>query len=149
MGVLTWSPLGWGYLTGRIRRGADVDLTSGRAALNTARFDPALPENQRKLDAATSLSGLADDLGCTLPQLAVAFPLAHPAVTSVILGPRTLAQLKDLLAGTAVSLDDAVLDRVDEIVPPGTDLVDLTWKPPALVDPAQRRRPVAQRAADE
>lgn len=90
---------------------------------------------------------LADSVGCTLPQLAVAFPLAHPAVASVILGPRTLPQLADLLGGAAVELDDAALDRIDDIVPPGTDLVDLRWQPPALTDPALRRRPPGQRAA--
>jgi aryl-alcohol dehydrogenase-like predicted oxidoreductase len=147
MGVQTWSPLGWGFLTGRIRRGAAVDLAAGRAALNNARFDPSRPENQRKLDAVESLAQLADDLGCTLPQLAVAFPLAHPAVTSVILGPRTLPQLEDLLAGFSLELDDPALDRIDEIVPPGTDLADLTWKPPALTDPVLRRRLTGQRAA--
>jgi aryl-alcohol dehydrogenase-like predicted oxidoreductase len=149
MGVLTWSPLGWGFLTGGIRRGAVVDLAAGRAALNSARFDPSVPENQRKLDAVESLAQLAGELGWTLPQLAVAFPLAHPAVTSVILGPRTFSQLEDLLAGSSRQLDDSALDRIDEIVPPGTDLVDLTWSPPALTDPALRRRPADQRAAGE
>ena len=147
MGVLTWSPLGWGFLTGRIRRGQPIDLTAGRAAHNAARFDPALPANQRKLDAVEELAALAADLGCTLPQLAVAFPLAHPAVTSVILGPRTLPQLEDLLTGSALELSDEVLDRIDEIVPPGTDLADLAWKPPALTDSTLRRRPAGQRAA--
>jgi aryl-alcohol dehydrogenase-like predicted oxidoreductase len=147
MGVLTWSPLGWGFLTGRIRRGAPIDLTSGRARHDATRFDPQLPENQRKLDAVEELVTLADDLGCTLPQLAVAFPLAHPAVTSVILGPRTPQQLDDLLAGRDVHLDDKALDRIDEIVPPGTDLIDFTWQPPALTETAARRRPPAERAA--
>jgi aryl-alcohol dehydrogenase-like predicted oxidoreductase len=147
MGVLTWSPLGWGYLTGRIRRGAPIDLTSGRARHDASRFDPDRPENQRKLDAVEELIRLADDLGCTLPQLAVAFPLVHPAVTSVILGPRTPEQLDDLLAGVDVELDDNTLDRIDEIVPPGTDLIDFAWKSPALTDPAARRRPLADRAA--
>jgi aryl-alcohol dehydrogenase-like predicted oxidoreductase len=147
MGVLTWSPLAWGFLTGRIRRGAPVDLSAGRAAHNPARFDPALPENQRKLDAVEGLLALAADLGCTLPQLAVAFPLAHPAVTSVILGPRTMGHLEDLLAGSALELGDEALDRIDEIVPPGTDLAGLSWTPPALRDAALRRRPAGQRAA--
>jgi aryl-alcohol dehydrogenase-like predicted oxidoreductase len=149
MGVLTWSPLGWGFLTGRIRKEAPIDLTSGRASHNPARFDPQLPENQRKLDAVEQLVKLAADVGCTLPQLAVAFPLAHPAVSSVILGPRTPEQLDDLLAGSAVELDDATLDRIDEIVPPGVDLFDVSWKPPALTDSVRRRRPTLQRAAGE
>lgn len=147
MGVLTWSPLGWGFLTGQIRRGAPADLTQGRAALSTARFDPALPENQRKLDATEKLAALAGQLGCSLPQLAVAFPLVHPAVTSVILGPRTLPQLEDLLAGARLELGDEALDRIDEIVPPGTDLADLTWKPPALTSQALRRRHPGDRTA--
>jgi aryl-alcohol dehydrogenase-like predicted oxidoreductase len=147
MGVLTWSPLGWGFLTGRIRRGAAIDLTSGRAQHNPSRFDPDLPENQRRLDVVEELIELAGDVGCTLPQLAVAFPLVHPAVTSVILGPRTPHQLDDLLAGSQVELDDKTLDRIDEIVPPGTDLLDVTWKPPSLTEPSARRRPPADRSA--
>jgi aryl-alcohol dehydrogenase-like predicted oxidoreductase len=147
MGVLTWSPLGWGFLTGRIRRDAPIDLTTGRARHNPSRFDPNLPENQRKLDAVEDLLALAGDLGCTLPQLALAFPLVHPAVTSVILGPRTPEQLDGLLAGRELELEDKTLDRIDEIVSPGTDLIDLAWKPPALTDPPARRRPLHQRAA--
>ena len=147
MGVLTWSPLGWGFLTGRIRRGAPIDLTNGRAHHNPSRFDPELPENQRKLDVVEELIELASDVGCTLPQLAVAFPLVHPAVTSVILGPRTPQQLDDLLAGSQVDLDDKTLDRIDEIVPPGTDLLDVTWKPPSLTEPSARRRLPADRSA--
>ncbi|WP_152365793.1 aldo/keto reductase [Microlunatus speluncae] len=149
MGVLTWGPLGWGFLTGRIRRGEAIDLTTGRARHAPDRFNPDLPENQRKLDAVEELITLADELGCTLPQLAVAFPLAHPAVSSVILGPRTPEQLDGLLAGAELTLDDATLDRIDEIVPPGTDLIDLTWKPPSLTDPTLRRRPVPDRAASK
>jgi aryl-alcohol dehydrogenase-like predicted oxidoreductase len=147
MGVLTWSPLGWGFLTGRIRRDAPIDLTTGSAHHDPTRFDPSLPENQRKLDAVEDLLALAGDLHCTLPQLAIAFPLVHPAVTSVILGPRTPQQLEDLLAGSDLELDDTTLDRIDEIVPPGTDLIDFAWKPPALTEPSSRRRPLHQRAA--
>ncbi|WAL70692.1 aldo/keto reductase [Kitasatospora sp. YST-16] len=148
MGVLTWSPLASGFLTGRYRKGGTIDLGSGRAALTPHRFDPALPENARKLEVVEQLVALADDLGCTLPELAVAFPLAHPAVTSVILGPRTVEQLAGLLKGAALTLDDEALDRIDAIVPPGTDLyrADGAWQPPALT-PAALRRPVADRAA--
>jgi aryl-alcohol dehydrogenase-like predicted oxidoreductase len=147
MGVLTWSPLGWGFLTGRIRRDAPIDLTTGRAHHDPTRFDPNLPENQRKLDAVEDLLALAADLSCTLPQLAIAFPIVHPAVTSVILGPRTPQQLDDLLAGSNLELDDTTLDRIDEIVQPGTDLIDFTWKPPSMTEPSARRRPLHQRAA--
>jgi aryl-alcohol dehydrogenase-like predicted oxidoreductase len=147
MGVLTWSPLGWGFLTGRIRKDAPVDLTTGRAVHNPSRFDPSLPANQRKYEVVEELVTLADELGCTLPQLAIAFPIVHPAVTSVILGPRTPSQLDDLLAGTELQLDDATLDRIDELVPPGTDLMEASWTPPALTDTTLRRRPTTDRAA--
>ncbi|ETK34903.1 aldo/keto reductase [Microbispora sp. ATCC PTA-5024] len=149
MGVLTWGPLASGFLTGRYRKGRPVDLASGRAALTPARFDPALPVNAAKLDIVERLVEVADDLGCTLPQLAVAFAAAHPAVTSVILGPRTEDQLNGLLKGASLTLDDATLDRLDAIVPPGTDVYrpDGAWRPPVLTDPARRRRPLADRSA--
>jgi len=149
MGVLTWSPLASGFLTGRYRKGQPVDLSSGRAALSPDRFDPAIPENAAKLDAVEEFAGLAASIGCSLPALAVAFTVAHPAVTSVIIGPRTMQQLEDLLKGASVTLDDATLDRIDEIVPPGTNRYqpDGAWRPLALADPAQRRRPLADRAA--
>ncbi|MEU2429897.1 aldo/keto reductase [Streptomyces sp. NPDC007861] len=149
MGVLTWSPLASGFLTGKYRKGAPVDLTTGRAARTPGRFDPAIPVNAAKLDAVEQLVELAEGIGCSLPELAVAFAAAHPAVTSVIIGPRTLDQLEGLLKGAPLALDDAVLDRIDEIVPPGTDLYqpDGVWQPPSLTDSALRRRPVADRAA--
>ncbi|MFC8506246.1 aldo/keto reductase [Streptomyces sp. NPDC057411] len=149
MGVLTWSPLASGFLSGGYRQGRPVDLTRGRAALTPHRFDPAIPGNQAKLDAVEQLVAVADSLGCTLPELAVAFAAAHPAVTSVILGPRTMEQLEGLLKGASVVLTDEALDRIDAIVPPGTDLYrpDGVWRPPALTDAALRRRPVGERAA--
>ncbi|MEV5711892.1 aldo/keto reductase [Actinoallomurus sp. NPDC052274] len=149
MGVLTWSPLASGFLTGRYRKDGSVDLSSGRAALTPARFDPALPGNAAKYEAVERLIELAADLGCTLPELAVAFPVAHPAVTSVIIGPRTMEQLRATLKGADLTLDDAALDRIDEIVPPGTDLyrADGAWRSPALTDVSARRRAVGDRAA--
>ena len=149
MGVLTWSPLGWGFLTGRYRKGQDIDLARGRAALNPGRFDPSLPVTEAKLDVVEELTKLAADLGCSLPQLAVAFPLAHPAVTSVIIGPRTMNQLESLLSGAGLTLDDSTLDRIDEIVPPGTNVYppDGSWQNPALTDLTRRRRPPAARPA--
>ena len=149
MGVLTWSPLASGFLTGRYRKGQPIDLSTGRAALNPARFDPAIPENAAKLDAVEEFTALAASIGCSLPALAVAFTVAHPAVTSAIIGPRTMQQLEDQLKGASVTLDDAALDRIDEIVPPGTNLYqpDGAWRSQALTDPAQRRRPLADRAA--
>ena len=149
MGVLTWSPLAFGFLTGRYRKGRPTDLSVGRAALAPARFDPTLPANAAKLEVVEQLAELADSIGCSLPELAVAFTVAHPAVTSVITGPRTMEQLEALLKGAALTLDDATLDRIDEIVPPGTDVYhpDSAWQSPALSDSALRRRPVSDRAA--
>ena len=148
MGVITWSPLAWGFLTGKYRRNQDVDLATGRAALAPERFDPTLPQNASKYEAVERYIELADDLGCTLPQLAVAFPVAHPAVSSVILGPRTLSQLEQLLEGASLVLDDATLDRIDAIVPPGPDLyrADGPWQPAALTEAARRGGRPAERA---
>jgi aryl-alcohol dehydrogenase-like predicted oxidoreductase len=150
MGVLTWSPLAFGFLSGKYRKGAPVDMTDRRPTFQPHRFDPNLPENAAKYEAVEKLIALADDLGCTLPQLAVAFTAAHPGVTSVILGPRTGQQLEDLLKGADLLLDDAALDRIDEIVPPGVDLYDPTAANstrPALTDKTLRRRPLDERAA--
>ncbi|GGU38082.1 aldo/keto reductase [Streptomyces lavendofoliae] len=149
MGVLTWSPLASGFLTGRYRKGRALDLSSGRPALHPDRFDPSAPRTAAKLEAVEQLVGVAAEVGCSLPELAIAFPLAHPAVTSVIIGPRTMEQLRGTLKGMSVVLDDAVLDRIDAIVPPGTDVYppDGVWAPPALTTPALRRRPVASRPA--
>ncbi|OMI35191.1 aldo/keto reductase [Streptomyces sparsogenes] len=149
MGVLVWSPLAFGFLTGKHRKGRPVDLTAGRAALRPAFFDPAIAENTAKLDAVEQLIELATDIGCTLPQLAVAFTVAHPAVTSAIIGPRTMRQLEDLLEGAALTLDDATLDRIDAIVPPGVNRYNpsTAFPPRSLADTALRRRPLAERAA--
>ncbi|CAN5888685.1 aldo/keto reductase [soil metagenome] len=149
MGTLVWSPLGGGWLSGKYRKGRDVDLSSGRAARMPDRFDPAEPVNARKLDAVEALAAAADDAGTSLTHLAVAFAIAHPAVTSAIVGPRTMDQLTDLLAGAELVLDDDVLDRIDRIVEPGTDLNpdDAGWDPPALADVTTRRRAVGDRAA--
>jgi aryl-alcohol dehydrogenase-like predicted oxidoreductase len=149
MGVLTWSPLASGFLTGRYRRGQEIDMTTGRAALMPQRFDPSLPVTQRKLDAVEQLVEVADGLGCTLPELAVAFAATHPAVTSVITGPRTMEHLEATLKGASVVLDDAALDRIDEIVPPGTDVyrADGAWQSPWLTDARFRRRAEDDRPA--
>ncbi|MET9917490.1 aldo/keto reductase [Streptomyces sp. NPDC006435] len=149
MGVLTWSPLAAGFLSGKYRRTRTVDMNTGRAALQPFRFDPELPENAAKYEAVEQLAELAADLGCSLPELAVAFAATHPAVTSVIIGPRTQDQLAGLLKGAQLTLDDATLDRIDEIVPPGTDVyrADAVWAPQSLTDPARRRRPLTERSA--
>ncbi|MFI7112119.1 aldo/keto reductase [Nonomuraea sp. NPDC050227] len=149
MGVLTYSPLGWGFLTGRYRKGQQIDLSRGRAARAPERFDPSIPVNAAKLEVVEELVKLADELGCTLPALAVAFVTSHPAVTSVILGPRTMEQLEGSLKGASLLLDDAVMDRIDELVPPGTNVYHPVglWSPAPLTDPALRRRHLGDRAA--
>ncbi len=149
MGVIAWSPLAGGWLTGRIRQDTGVDMTSGRARRLPNRFDPALPGNQAKLAAVEELIKIAADAGCSLTHMALAFVTGNPAVTSAIIGPRTMEQLTDLLAGASVTLDDDVLDRIDQIVPPGVTLnpADAGWQPSVLADPAARRRPQATRSA--
>jgi len=140
MGVLPWSPLAGGWLSGRWRKGAD-DLTSRRSALIPQRYDLSIPENQRKLDAADALAQLADETGISLIHLALAFVIRHPAVTSAIIGPRTIEHLESQLGATEVELSSDVLDRIDAIVPPGTTInpTDAGWQNPAL-EPAARRR---------
>ena len=149
MGVLVWSSLAFGFLSGRYRKDQPVDLSTGRASLRPAQFDPSIPENAAKLDIVEELIELATDIGCSLPQLAVAFTVAHPGVTSAIIGPRAMEQLDGLLKGASLTLDDATLDRIDGIVPPGTNRYspNAALPPPALADAAQRRRPLADRAA--
>ena len=142
MGVLTWSPLASGWLSGRYDRASDIDLTEGRKALQVHKFDPARPDNAAKFVAVAELKKVAAELGRPLTHLALAFVRAHPGVTSAIIGPRTPEQLADLLAGADLVLSEDVLDRIDEIVPPGTDLNrdDVDYTPDALADKAQRRR---------
>jgi aryl-alcohol dehydrogenase-like predicted oxidoreductase len=148
MGVLTWSPLAWGFLSGRYRKGQPVDLTIGRPTIDASRFDPDDPRTAAKLDVVEELVELATGFGVTLPELALAFPAAHRGVTAVIIGPRTMEQLTSALAAGTITLDDATLDRIDEIVPPGTNVYsEGIWVPPALKDASLRRRPVGERAA--
>jgi aryl-alcohol dehydrogenase-like predicted oxidoreductase len=149
MGVITWSPLAAGWLTGKYRAETGVDMTGHRAARLPVRFDQSLPGNRAKLSAVEDLIKLAADAGHSLTHLALAFASANPVVTSVILGPRTMDQFTDLLAGATLALDDAVLDRIDRIVPPGVTLnaPDAGWLPPTITDPAARRRPAGERSA--
>jgi aryl-alcohol dehydrogenase-like predicted oxidoreductase len=141
MGVLTWGPLSAGWLSGRYTQGVDP-TAGGRAVLEQQKFDLTTPENARKLEAVGQLAKVAEQAGLVLPHLALGFVLAHPAVTSVIIGPRTMDQLESLLAGADTVLDDDVLDQIDGIVPPGTDLnpADNYYLPPALADKTLRRR---------
>lgn len=140
LGVIPWSPLAGGWLSGRFRKGSTVE--SRRAERLPQRYDLTLPGNQAKLEAADALARLADEAGMSLVQLALAFVLRHPAVTAPIVGPRTMEHLEGVLGATEVSLDEALLDRIDEIVPPGTNPnpSDAGWDVPALVQPALRRR---------
>ncbi|HEY7880207.1 MAG TPA: aldo/keto reductase [Streptosporangiaceae bacterium] len=141
MGVIPWSPLAGGWLTGRYRKGAGIPV-SRRAQRIPQRFDLSLPGNQAKLEAAEQLAVLAQETGVSLIHLALAFVIRHPAVTSAIIGPRTMEQLASQLGAEEVTLEPAVLDQIDEIVPPGTNLnpPDGGYMPPALTTPALRRR---------
>jgi aryl-alcohol dehydrogenase-like predicted oxidoreductase len=142
MGALVWSPLAQGLLTGRHRKGqqSDTHRSGGR---------PQHFNNERKLDVVEQLVPLAEKAGLSMTHLAMAFAIAHPGVTSAILGARTMDQLDDLLVGAEVTLDDEVLDRIDEIAPPGTDSGpnDVAYTPPAISIVSLRRRPVAERSA--
>jgi aryl-alcohol dehydrogenase-like predicted oxidoreductase len=140
MGVIAWSPLAGGWLSGRWRKGAD-DLTSRRSAMIPQRFDLSLPANQAKLEAADALAQLAEEAGISLIEMALAFVVNHPAVTAAIIGPRTMEHLDSQLGAANVRLEDAVLDRIDEIVAPGTTInpVDAGWGNPALEPSALRR----------
>jgi aryl-alcohol dehydrogenase-like predicted oxidoreductase len=140
MAVMSYSPLTGGWLSGRWRKDTGQQ-TSSRASRLPERFDLATPENQRKLDAVEELAQLAEKAGITLIQLAIAFVLKHPAITAALIGPRTMQQLESQLTAADVVLDDALLDRIDEIVAPGTTInpADNSFTNPAL-QPAARRR---------
>jgi aryl-alcohol dehydrogenase-like predicted oxidoreductase len=141
MGVLVWGPLAQGMLTGRVRRGQETDVA--RAAMLPVFHD------ERRLDAVEQLISLADEAGLSMPHLAMAFAISHPAVSCALLGARTMNQLDDLIAGMDVALPDDVLDRIDEIVPPGTDAgtLDQVYVPPAIQRTELRRRPLEERSA--
>ena len=140
LGVIAWSPLAGGWLSGRWRKGAE-DLTSRRAAMIPRRYDLSIPANQAKLEAADALGRLADEAGMSLIDMALAFVINHPAVTAAIIGPRTMEHLESQLGAAYVQLDDPLLDRIDEIVAPGTTInpTDAGWTNPALAPTARRR----------
>jgi aryl-alcohol dehydrogenase-like predicted oxidoreductase len=147
MGVIVYSPLAGGWLTGKYRQGEDPPEGS-RMARSAAmggrfgpRFDRSRPEVQRRYETVEALSRVADKAGLPPAHLALAFTLAHPAVTSAIIGPRTLQQLEDLLAGAEVRLEADVLDAIDEVVPPGSllDEADRGWEPPWMAAESRRR----------
>ncbi len=141
MGTLVWSPLAQGLLTGRVRRGQEGDLR------RTARFKHMTDE--RRLDVVERLIPLAHAAGLKMTHLAMAFAIAHPGVTSAIIGPRTMEQLDDLLAGADVTISDEVLDQIDAIVPPGTDIgsLDMAYRPLAVQHASLYRRPPSERSA--
>jgi aryl-alcohol dehydrogenase-like predicted oxidoreductase len=138
MGVLTYGPLSGGWLSGR------SDPTTGhRATMSAKDFDLTVPGNQAKAQAVERLTQVAAEAGVSLTHMAVAFVLTHPAVTSVLIGPRTPQQLGDLLAGVETTLGEDVLDAIDEIVAPGTELnrADNYYaSPPAIEHKRLRRR---------
>jgi aryl-alcohol dehydrogenase-like predicted oxidoreductase len=147
MGVLVWSPLAGGWLTGKYQRGKPIppDSRIARAATwgpkGAARYHVDRPGNQRKLDLLEQLAKVAAEAGLSLTHMAVAFTLVHPAVTATILGPRTLDQLKDLIGGAMIRLDNDTLDAIDRIVGPGTivEQADRGWNPPWMARKARRR----------
>jgi len=135
MGVIVWSPLNGGFLTGR-----SPQHVSTRAARLPQRYDTSYPDVQRKLEFAERLEQVAADAGLSLVHLALGFVLAHPAVTSAIVGPRTMEHLESQLGAQELQLSADVLARIDEIVPPGTNVnpLDAGWRPPWLEPDALR-----------
>jgi len=142
MGVIPWSPLAGGWLSGRYRKGGDSPGDSRRAQMIPSRYDMSIPANQHKLEAAQALGELAEEAGMSLIEMALAFVANHPAVTAAIIGPRTMEQLESQLPALERTLSADVLDRIDEIVAPGTNVNqnDTGWDPPWLTDSSLRRR---------
>jgi aryl-alcohol dehydrogenase-like predicted oxidoreductase len=140
MGVIAWSPLASGWLSGAVREGKE--LNSNRSEKTPRRFDLSRPQNRARMDAVEKLVAVADEAGLTLIQLAIGFITAHPGVTSAIIGPRTVAHLESQLAAAETVLTADILDAIDEIVPPGTDLApdEKVDTPPALLEASLRRR---------
>lgn len=143
MGALVWSPLAKGMLTGRYRK----DQAPPESL--RVRVFPQQMRDARNLDAVERLIPVAEQAGLSLTHMAIAFVMTHPGVTAAILGPRTMQQLDDLLAGAEVVLDDEVLDRIDEVVAPGTNTgpMGAVYTPPVLTQTSLRRRPVTDRTA--
>jgi aryl-alcohol dehydrogenase (NADP+) len=144
IGVIPWSPLAGGLLTGRYRKGEpppkDGRLARGFGSQHQNERQRAAHE--ARVDAVEELLTIAEKAGVSLTHLAHAFVLEHPAVTSAIIGPRTMEQLDDALAGADVRLDADILDAIDEVVAPGTDISGGDpWQPPGLSREARRRRP--------
>jgi aryl-alcohol dehydrogenase-like predicted oxidoreductase len=154
MGVIVWSPLAGGWLTGKYlgdRQAArdKAERVRIRGEFVARRFDLSLDVNRRRLELLERLARVAEEAGSELAHVAVAFTLAHPAVTSAIIGPRTIDQLDNLLQGADLRLDDKTLDAIDEIAPPGSyvEEPDLGWSPPWMSPSARRRRPAQKTPA--
>jgi aryl-alcohol dehydrogenase-like predicted oxidoreductase len=144
LGVMVWGPLNHGYLTGKYQSGPVTGSRASRWSAVSEAFDRSRPEVLRKIATVQQLSELADEVGEPMSHLALAFAVEHPAVTSAIIGPRTLEQFEELIPAGDLRLESDVLDRIDEIVSPGTDVdpvADAGWMPPWLADRAPRRRP--------
>ncbi|MEU0482387.1 aldo/keto reductase [Streptosporangium sp. NPDC006013] len=144
LGTLVWSPLASGLLTGRFRKDGNEQVSSARM-----HWVPKHMTDKRNHDAVEELVPIAEQAGLSLTHLALAFVISHPAVTSAIIGPRTMAQLDDLLAGAGTTLDDDTLDQIDKVVPPGVNpgTLDIAYVPPALEQADLRRRRTGDRAA--
>jgi len=136
MGVIPWSPLAGGWLSGRYGKGGDSPSDSRRAQMIPSRYDMSIPGNQAKLEAAQALGELAEQAGMSLIEMAIAFVTNHPAVSAAIIGPRTMEQLESQLPALESKLSVELLDRIDEIVPAGVNVnpADTGW------DSSQRRR---------
>jgi aryl-alcohol dehydrogenase-like predicted oxidoreductase len=148
IGVIVWAPLNGGWLTGKYRRDAPPPAGS-RAVREPDHFDYGDPVRDRKLDLVDALGKLAAEAGLSLTHLAMAWVLAHPAVSSAIMGPRTPDQLADVLGAAGVTLDDDLLDRIDELVPPGVNVnpTDAGYESPALAVDTRRRPAPRPRSA--
>ncbi|MFC7529998.1 aldo/keto reductase [Actinoplanes sp. GCM10030250] len=140
LGVLAWSPLASGWLSGAVREGREI--TTHRSGVLPQRFDLTIPSNRARLDAVERLAAVAGEAGLTLIQLALGFVTAHPGVTSAIIGPRTVEHLQSQLAAADTVLSADVLDAIDAVVAPGVDLApdEKFDTPPALLDASLRRR---------
>ncbi|MEV8592455.1 aldo/keto reductase [Streptomyces sp. NPDC052012] len=140
LGVLAWSPLASGWLSGAVRKGREI--STNRSTFMPERFDTTIPANRARLEAVEQLATVADESGLTMVQLALGFVTAHPGVTSALIGPRTLDHLHAQLAAADLTLSADVLDAIDAVVTPGTDLAahEKYDTPPALLDPSLRRR---------
>jgi aryl-alcohol dehydrogenase-like predicted oxidoreductase len=143
MGVIPWSPLAGGWLSGRYSKGGESPASSRRAQMIPSRYDMSIPANQAKLEAAQALGELAEGAGMSLIEMSIGFVTSHPAVTAAIIGPRTMEQLQSQLGALERDrLPDELLDGIDAIVAPGTNVnqADTGWDPPWLSDPSLRRR---------